>query len=99
MSFFLRVWQEVDLNDIEQHLFVIGELSGECFRCHTLGLKISSLVCPNCQAKFKYIGFRRKVNPSSISRFKGSHSQLTFIDFDDFKKVLSKKEARRFLDI
>lgn len=95
----MRVWQEADLKDIEERLFVIGELSGECFRCHTLGLKISTPACPHCQVKFKYIGFRRKVNPSSIPRFKELHPQLIFIDFDDFKKVLSKKEARKFLDI
>ena len=34
MSIFLRVWQEVDLKDIEKRLLIIGELSGECFHCH-----------------------------------------------------------------
>jgi len=99
MSPFLRVWQQFDIKDIEQHLLVIGELSGECYNCHKIGLQISSQACPQCQARFKYMGFRRKINPSSIPRFKEMHPRLICIDFDDFKKVLSKKEARRLLDI
>ncbi len=99
MKSFLRVWEFLDLDDIEKHLFVLGELSGECFSCHKIGLKLPLKECPNCHTQFRYIGFRRKVHPSLIDKLKKENPQFQLIDFDDFKRALSRKEAKKFLDI
>jgi hypothetical protein len=99
MRVWLRVWQEIDLKDVEKHLVVIGQLSGECFNCHQIGLDKSLLICPNCNTKFKYIGFRTKVDPSLVAKLKEKYPYITFIDFDDFKRASSKKAARKILDI
>jgi hypothetical protein len=99
MKTFLRVWQACDLKSIEQHLFVLGELSGECYRCHAIGLELGDGECPECHVKFKYVGFRRKITLHYVTKFKEQHPTLECIDFDDFKKALSKKEARKLLDI
>ena len=98
MKDFLRVWEKLNLEEIKNHLLVIGELSGECFSCHKVGIKIEEKRCPQCKKEFKYIGFRRKVNSSLIAKFKEIYPQATFIDFEDFKKALSKKEAKKILN-
>lgn len=98
MKVFVRVWEEADMKDIEQHLLVIGELSAECFNCHTLGLKLSDTACPQCHAHFKYIAFRRNIDASGIPRFREMHPRLQIIDFSDFKKNHSKDSARKLLD-
>ena len=99
MKGFVRVWKELDLADMERHLIVAGELSSECYGCHKIGIDLHSTVCPNCGVGFKYIAFRRKVTPSYLKRAKEELSHMTFVDFDDFKKSLSKRDARKLLDI
>ncbi len=95
---FLRVWQKIDTKDIEQHLLVLGELSAECYRCHAIGLKVEAASCPECKAFFKYVGFRRRVDSGVLARFQAQHPRAVFIDFDDFKKALSKDGARKLLE-
>ena len=100
MKSFLRIWQQADIKDIEQHMMVIGELSAECYNCHAIGLDVNLDACPECKAFFKYIGFRRKnVDAGVLTRFSEKHPRCTFIDFEDFKKALSKDGARKLLDM
>ena len=95
----IRVWEEFDLEATGKHLVVIGELKGECFACHAIGIDINLKKCPSCGVEFKYMGFRRKVDVSSILRFKNENPDLVYIEFDDFRKVMHKKEARKLLDL
>lgn len=96
---FLRIWQELNLEDIKQHLLVIGELSAECFNCHELGIDSASRSCPNCGTVFKYIGFRRKLRAQDFKSFNQERTGVKLIDFFDFKKEINKKGARDFLDL
>ena len=93
----LRVWKEFDLEEIEKHLIVVGELSGECFSCRQLGVDVRQGRCPNCGTEFKYMGFRRKVNGKDIVRFKREYPQMIFIEFEDFKKNISRERAKKLL--
>jgi hypothetical protein len=99
MKGFLRVWQELDIKDIEQYLIVIGELSAECFACKKIGIDSKSVTCPNCGVGFKYIGFRRKVEPHYLRQVKERLPFIVFIDFDDLKKIIGKSDARKLLDL
>ena len=99
MRGFLRVWQECDLQDIEKYLIVVGELSSECFACHKVGIERKAQNCPNCGVYFKYMGFRRKLQMSYLRKMKEEFPQLVFIDFEDFKKSIGKRDARKLLDI
>ncbi|UCC95482.1 MAG: hypothetical protein JSW40_01720 [Candidatus Omnitrophota bacterium] len=99
MKGLLRVWKEFDLQDIEKHLIVVGELSSECFSCHKIGIDSKSSVCPTCGAGFKYMGFRRKLSMNYLRQIREELPQLTFIDFDDFKRAIGKRDARKLLDI
>lgn len=99
MKGFLRTWQEFDLVDLQNHLIVVGELSSECFSCHNIGIKATSQKCPECATEFKYMGFRRKLMPNYLRKMKEELPNITFVDFDDFKKAIGKRDARKLLDI
>ena len=99
MKSFLRIWQEVDLEEVTNNLFVMGELSGECFSCHKVGISGKAMQCPDCKKEFKYVAFRRRIDVNSIKRFKAMYPQAYLIEFEDFKKALSTKHARKLLDI
>ncbi len=99
MRTFIRVWETLNIEEIKRNLFVIGELSGECFYCHNMGIPVDSKICPYCGAEFKFIAFRRKTNHSTINRFKLKHPEAIFIEFDDFKKNIERDKARKILDI
>ncbi|MCP4651997.1 MAG: hypothetical protein GY858_01255 [Candidatus Omnitrophica bacterium] len=99
MKGLIRVWKELDLADVEKYLFVVGELSAECFACHKVGINKRDPVCPGCGTHFKYIGFRRKIDVNYLNKMKGEFGHLIFIDFDDFKKIIGKRDARKLLDL
>lgn len=99
MKGFLRVWKELDLRDIEKHLIVVGELSSECFSCHKVGLDLKAKTCPNCGVNFKYMGFRRKAQMGFLYKVREEWPEIVFIDFEDFKKALGKRDARKILNI
>jgi predicted RNA-binding Zn-ribbon protein involved in translation (DUF1610 family) len=99
MGELLRVWRRFDLKEVEKHLLVVGELSSECFSCHKVGIDLTSRECPNCGVIFKYMGFRRKINANYLSKIKREYPEVALIDFEDFKRALGKKEARKILDI
>lgn len=95
----IRVWKELDVQDVEKHLIVVGELSSECFSCHKIGIEAKTQICPACGCGFKYMGFRRKLEISYLRKMSEEFPHLVFIDFEDFKKAIGKGEARRILNI
>ncbi len=95
----LRIWKELDLKEVEQHLIVVGELTAECFPCHQIDLEKKAVQCPYCGAQFKYMGFRRRVDIGYIRKLKEELPYMILIDFDDFKKNMGKSDARKLLDI
>lgn len=99
MQGYLRVWKELDLNDIEKYLLVIGELSSECYSCHKVGLEVGINICPNCNTAFKYMGFRRNVDMNYLRKLREQFPYIVFIDFDDFKKMINKRDARNLFNI
>ena len=99
MRGFIRTWHDFDLNDIGKYLIVVGEVSSECFACHTIGIPSSTKQCPQCGITFRYMGFRRQLTTHYIAKVRAESPYLTLIDFDDFKRGVGKSEARKLLDI
>jgi len=97
MKGFVREWKEMDLKDIANHLLVVGELSSECYCCHEVGIDKTARSCPKCKAYFKYIGFRRKLQITYLKKLKDELPNITLIDFEDFKKAMSQRDARNLL--
>jgi hypothetical protein len=100
----LRVWKELDIKDIEHHLLVIGDMFGDCGHCKELGLEWKTVrTCPRCQTPFKYITLRVMTEHGlekgyQISKIAQLRTDLTFIDYNDYKKTNAKDKAHRFFD-
>lgn len=91
MPDFIRVWKEMEVSDIEKHLLIVGEVTGDCSNCRELGINYSSAkVCPKCGKEFKYIATRFH----EIGKIKQKRPDLIFIDFEDYKKITGKMKAR-----
>lgn len=91
MADLIRVWKEMDILDIEKHLLIAGDVTGDCSSCRELGINYSSAkACPKCGNEFKYIASRSH----EIRKIKQRRPDLIFIDLDDYKKATGKIKAR-----
>ncbi len=94
---YIRVWQDLDVEDIKKHLMVWGQLSGDCANCKSIGISLDTHKCPSCGTEFKYIAFRTEVKVGYIERIKRKRSDLVFIEWRDFSYQLSKSKAKDLL--
>ncbi len=91
MAEFIRVWKEVDMQDISGHLLIVGDITGNSSKCRELGIDYSSAKsCPKCGTAFKYIASRFR----EIKKIIKKRPDLVFVDFEDYRKVEGKIKAR-----
>lgn len=102
MSYFLRVWQACDVQEISKCLLVVGDVSADCAACRELGIDYASAkTCPQCGTTFRFICSRNtgpldKNRGATVRRIKERRPDLTFIDYGDYKEVTGKESAREF---
>jgi hypothetical protein len=102
MNEFLRVFKSFDVEEVRQHLLIMGDLSSDCGNCRALGIDFYQAVqCPECGAPFKYVTSRRmEAHPGErfqlARRVAEKRKDLIFIDYTDYSKVLGQKKARDF---
>ncbi|OGW79570.1 MAG: hypothetical protein A3G33_07175 [Omnitrophica bacterium RIFCSPLOWO2_12_FULL_44_17] len=102
MQCWIRIWAEKDLNDIQKHLLIAGDLMGDCGNCRELGISYKTAKeCPKCKTPFKYVTSRRFAsNPGErfriVKHLHAARQDLTWIDYDDFKKLTGQQTARDF---
>lgn len=96
-SKFIRIYKKLDLEEIKSCLLICGDLSASCGNCNSLGLKTDASTCPECHAAFKYMAFRNvKDNMPKMLKISDARQDLTFIDFDDYKKMTGAVKAQEF---
>ena len=84
----IRVYKKVDVNQIKDHVLVCGDLSANCSKCNAVGIKTNATKCPECSTDFKYLTFRNiKGNMPKVYKLTEERSNLTCIDYDDFKRA------------
>jgi hypothetical protein len=95
---FIRVYHNLDFDEVKQHTLEYGALSGVCSKCKELSVKLDALFCPKCNTPFKYIAFQniREHLPKMI-RISQERSALQFIDHQDFKRIEGEQRARSIL--
>jgi len=98
----IRIWKDADIKEIEAHIMIVGELTANCGACRELGLNYQKeQKCRNCGTDFRYISSRAASGSHEqyavIKRIKDRRPDLTFVDYDDYKKLTSKSKARDFL--
>ncbi len=102
MDQFLRTYQRFNLEEVEKHLLILGDLTGDCAACRHLGISYQTAKeCPRCKTIFKYVTSRRlETHPGErfqiASRLKELRPELAFIDYEDYKKTLGRNKAREF---
>ena len=102
MSFYLRIWQSCDIAEISKHLLIVGDITGDCANCRELGIDYTTVrSCPKCGTVFRFIASRLtgKLDLNrggNVKRIKERRSDLTFIDYEDYKEITGKQNARDF---
>ncbi len=93
----MRVWQEVDIQEIEPHLLIAGNVTGDCGNCKEINISLDAKQCPKCGTSFKYMGTRISNSPREAKRLRAKRPDAILIDFKDFKEIQVRKKARGFL--
>ena len=102
MTEYLRVFKPFDIEDVRQHILIMGDLKGDCGACRALGIDAyQAKQCPECGVPFKYVSSRRlEANPGErfqlARRVHEKRPDLILIDYADYSKVLGQKKARDF---
>ncbi len=99
---YLRIWQEIDTKDIENHIILVDDQIGYCPSCKEINIKLVNLEnCPGCNREFKYISSAESRNGKSaiVKRIKSKLPNLIFVDYDDYEVNLSKKKANDLFSI
>ncbi|MBI4845484.1 MAG: hypothetical protein HY810_03300 [Candidatus Omnitrophica bacterium] len=99
----IRIWNEIDVDEVKKHLLMAGELSANCENCQQLGIDFAKeQACSECHTRFRYISFRKKDNKaeelSAIRRLKHKRPDLTIVDYEDIKHACGKSKAQSLFD-
>lgn len=101
MSYLIRVWQSCDVDEITKHLLIVGDVTADCAACRELGIDYAKArECPQCKTLFRFIAARGTSlvgnKGGAAKRIKDRRPDLTFIDYDDYKEITGKQQARNF---
>ena len=81
---------------------IVGDITADCINCRELGINwIETRNCPKCGTDFRFIASRNtgkldKNRGGTVKRIKDRRSDLTFIDYEDYKEITGKQQARDF---
>ena len=95
---YLRIWQECDFTRIENTIVIVDDLFGYCPGCKEIGISLNNLKkCPNCDRNFEYITSREAKGDRDgldvIMRIRKKIPHLTFIDYEDYLRVMATKKG------
>ena len=93
----MRVWTEVNLQEVEDHIIIVDDKFGFCPGCREIGIKIEGVTaCPKCGRALKYVTARESKGPRGfemVGRVRRKLPHLTFVDYDDYERLTGKKKA------
>jgi len=99
MNNFIRIWQELDVDEIKKNLLIVGDLAADCGNCREIGLKYFEIEkCPSCGTIYKYVTFRAdSVHSASfinkLRKLRQQNPNLIFVNYEDYKYSINKKAA------
>ena len=102
MGKYIRIWQTLDIREVESRLLISGDTVGDCANCRCLGIQYDQKTCPQCKTEFKYLTSRRmESHPGEsfriVQRLKEKRPDLIFIDYTDYKHLSGKLKGRNLL--
>jgi hypothetical protein len=93
----IRVYTELEFDEVVKHLIIIGDLRGTCSNCSHIGIDPNLNRCPNCQADFKYATFTsEKDKGAQMIKMRDKLKNKIFIDYSDFKKSQAEFKIKDF---
>ena len=101
---YIRVWQSCNVEEITKHLLIVGDITADCAACRELGIEYASVKsCPKCNTVFRFIASRStgaldRDRGGTVKRIKDRRPDLTFIDYEDYKQITGKQNARDFFN-
>jgi len=102
MKGFIRVWRELEVEEIPKNILICGEFLASCGSCNEIGLDYTKIKsCPKCNTEFKFITLRQEkenLDLSTIKKIEEKRPDLIFIDYGDFKRLEGKLKAREFFE-
>ena len=93
----IRVWSEIDIEDIKEHVVIADDKYGHCPNCKQIGIELKDLTtCPKCGREFKYITSSEAAGGKFdiVVRIKKKVPHLTFVDYHDYDRLTGKKMAQ-----
>ncbi len=99
---YLRTYREYNIEEVRDHLLILGDLSADCGKCRAIGLDAHTMDhCGECGTPFRFVTSRRsEAHPDErfriVRRFLEKRPQFVFIDYTDYHKTLGHKKARDF---
>ncbi len=98
MPSFIRSWKQYDINQVKEHLIIVGQLTGDCANCKAIGIDyLDAKTCPQCNTEFKFIATRQVPTPHYLlKRIQEKRPELEFIDYSDVKSAVDRNKAREF---
>ena len=90
----IRVWNEIDLNEIKPRLLIAGSTAADCANCKEVGIPFDSRICPKCGAAFKYMCARVSDAAKEARRLRAKRPDLILIEFKDYKHADARSAAR-----
>ncbi|WP_109021574.1 hypothetical protein [Leptospira kobayashii] len=95
---FVRVWRQLDVEEVKKQLLYIDDLYGTCGSCKKLGLNyLKDKKCPDCGSVFKYLA-TKLTQPAEVgkilSRIQKEGLDLTLIERADFERSSAQDAAR-----
>jgi hypothetical protein len=99
---YIRIWQNCDVQELSKQLLIVGDITADCSACRELGIDYAQArSCPKCGVVFRFITSRHaghldRDRGGTVKRIKERRPDLTFIDYEDYKHVTGKQQARDF---
>ncbi len=93
---YIRIWKEMDIKEIQDHIIMVDDMLGFCPGCKKIGIDLKDLTdCPSCGRKFKYVTSNEAKGGKIdiVMRIRRKLPDLTFVDYLDYERLTGKKKA------
>lgn len=99
---YLRIWKEVSLDEIRDHIILVDDTLGRCPGCSTIGIPLKDLEnCPSCGREFKFVTSTEASGKKFdiVTRIRKKLPALEFVDYDDYIRLTSEKKAQDLFSV
>jgi protein-arginine kinase activator protein McsA len=99
---YMRIWQEVDIKEIQESIIIVDDMLGFCPKCKQIGINLKELsACPSCNTEFKFVTSKEAKSGKNdiVMRIRKKLPDLTFVDYDDYERLTGKKKAESLFNV